>query len=331
MSRRVGLLILAIALIAVIAAIWLRPSSNPTGRQRITIAQFGDFFLYAPVYVAVDAGFFNSEGLDVSIINTGGDDKSWAAIIGGNADFGVADPTFVAIANERGQAGTLIASIVAGVPFWGVTLDPQLKDIADVNALAGKTIGTFPSPSTAYALQRRMLDEAGIKASIREVAPGGLLPLLRSGQLDVALELEPSVSTAVATGAFISYSLADRYKDFAITGLTTLPDTCTRQPELCRKVTCALQKALISIRSNPQEAASILAKRFPEIPPATGASALDRVVKADIVPPSVVVPESAWRAALELRQRLGEINDVSRALPLLNNTFAQQAAGACHP
>ena len=31
--------------------------------QKVTIAQFGDFFLYAPLYVAIDAGLFEKNGL----------------------------------------------------------------------------------------------------------------------------------------------------------------------------------------------------------------------------------------------------------------------------
>lgn len=62
---------------------------------------------------------FAQEGIQIEIVNTTGDDKTFAAVIGGSATFGIADPTFVAIAAEKGFKGKVIASIVNGVPFFG--------------------------------------------------------------------------------------------------------------------------------------------------------------------------------------------------------------------
>jgi NitT/TauT family transport system substrate-binding protein len=66
-----------------------RSATNTSTARAITIAQTSDFFLYAPIYIAKDAGFFSKQGLDVSIISTGGDGKTWAAVVSGNAAFGV--------------------------------------------------------------------------------------------------------------------------------------------------------------------------------------------------------------------------------------------------
>ncbi|MBA4027179.1 MAG: hypothetical protein C0473_02955, partial [Cyanobacteria bacterium DS3.002] len=78
---------------------------GPAKAKPITIAQFGHVFLYMPLYVAVRKGFFKEEGLDVRLVSTGGDEKTFTAVITGNAQFGVSDPTFTAIARERGQGG----------------------------------------------------------------------------------------------------------------------------------------------------------------------------------------------------------------------------------
>ena len=76
--------------------------TNKSELETIKVAQFGDVFIYIPLYLANTKGFFKEEGLKVDLINTGGDDKTYAAVIGGSALFGIADPTFVAIAKEQG-------------------------------------------------------------------------------------------------------------------------------------------------------------------------------------------------------------------------------------
>ena len=75
--------------------------TNKSELETIKVAQFGDVFIYIPLYLANTKGFFKEEGLKVDLINTGGDDKTYAAVIGGSALFGIADPTFVAIAKEH--------------------------------------------------------------------------------------------------------------------------------------------------------------------------------------------------------------------------------------
>src|SRR4051794_9126962 len=63
----------------------------------ITICQYGDLLIYLPLYIAQDQKLFEREGVNVRFINGGGDDKTYAAVASGAAQFGVSDPTFTAI------------------------------------------------------------------------------------------------------------------------------------------------------------------------------------------------------------------------------------------
>jgi NitT/TauT family transport system substrate-binding protein len=125
-------------------ASWIFLPKGPEDSRKITIAQFGDLLLYMPLYVADDEGLFSKRGLDVEIISTGGDDKTYAAVLSGGAQFGVADPTFVAIAHERGQSGKVIALLIDGVPNYGVATSSQSERIKSASDLSGKTLPRFP-------------------------------------------------------------------------------------------------------------------------------------------------------------------------------------------
>ncbi len=93
--------------------------------ETIKVAQFGDVS-YIYLYIWQIQRIFQRRGLKVDLINTGGDDKTYAAVIGGSALFGIADPTFVAIAKEQGRDGCVIGSIVNSVPFWALTKSPNV-------------------------------------------------------------------------------------------------------------------------------------------------------------------------------------------------------------
>jgi len=221
MWTRIGVIVVAAVVIGSVAIGIRKGLGPPTPRraEKLVIAQAGDFFLYAPLYVAIDGGYFAEEGLDVSLTTTGGDEKTWAAVISGNAAFGIADPTFIAIPDARGVPGRVVGGIVNGVPFWGVTLSKDIKPFKTKDDLNEYTVATFPSPSTAYTLQRKMFLDAGKEPRLREGAFGTLVAMLRSDQVDIALELEPNVSQVVADGGTVLYSLSELYGDFAITGL----------------------------------------------------------------------------------------------------------------
>jgi NitT/TauT family transport system substrate-binding protein len=325
---------LFIVIVLLICFLWYRRGvddrQGDAGVQRLTIAQAGDFFLYAPLYIAIDAGFFNTQGLKVSIVSTGGDDKTFAAVVSGDVQFGIADPTFVAVSESRGAPGKVIASIVNGVPFWGITENPNIPKITRPSELDSYSVGTFPSPSTAFTLQRKMFLDGGLTPNIRQGAFGTLLAMLRSRQADIVLELEPNVSQAITKGARIVYSLGNFYGDFAITGLTTTPDLLKKKPELAQKVVCALQMALDFTRTNPEETLEILSKRFPEIDKTVAKNALARVISDKIIPENLVTSEQAWSKAIELRTEIGDIKNPKSMGVYVDNSYAEWAQTNCH-
>jgi NitT/TauT family transport system substrate-binding protein len=293
-------------------------------KQTVTIAQAGDFYLYAPLYIAVDKGYFAAKGLDVSIVSTGGDEKTWAAVIAGSAQFGVADPTFVVIASQRGQPGRVISTVVNGVPFWGITKNPTIPVINKPSDLANYTVATFPSPSTAYTLQRRMFEMAGLAPKIRQGAFGTLLALTETGQADIALELEPNVSRAIGNGYRIVYSLSQVYGEFTMTGLTTTPEYIQSNPQIVAGIVEGLRESLDFLHQHTEESADLLGKRFPEIKRDVAVAALHRVLQAGIIPEKPIVIEGAWRKALQLRMDVGDVKRNTNPMEYIENRFTGQ-------
>ena len=47
---------------------------------------------YAPLYIAIEKGFFAEEGLTIELTNGGGADKTMAALISGSADIAFCGP-----------------------------------------------------------------------------------------------------------------------------------------------------------------------------------------------------------------------------------------------
>lgn len=291
----------------------------------ITVAQTGDFLLYSGLYIAQQTCLFHNNGLSVRLVSAGGDEKSVAAVISGQAAFGVGDPTFAGIARQRGQDVRVVASVVNGVPFWGLTNDTDVVSRFRRDGLKGLTVATFPSPSTAYTLQKDMFVKQGLPVAIVEGAFGSLEGILEKGEADIALELEPNVSTLVENGAVVLYSMADMYGDFAITGVSVLGGYAEKNPSIVIAFCRSLQQAYDFARSNRAETELILKKKFPELSEAVIKESLSRMMNEDVLPLSVVIDEEAWRKAVALRVEVGDITDEARALEALDNSFATSA------
>ena len=54
----------------------------------ITLNEVAHSIFYAPQYAAIELGYFDEEGLDVTLVNGGGADKVMTALVSGEADIG---------------------------------------------------------------------------------------------------------------------------------------------------------------------------------------------------------------------------------------------------
>jgi NitT/TauT family transport system substrate-binding protein len=118
--------------------------------ETIKIAQFGKerFLLYLPLYVAMEEGLFAKQGLDVHLIFAGNDDQIFATVISGEAQFGMGDPVFTALAKERGGPGKTVAMMLTKLGLSGVTKGTAIHKITSPQQLNGLRVSSFPAPST---------------------------------------------------------------------------------------------------------------------------------------------------------------------------------------
>ncbi len=321
-------IILAVLLLSIIQ---LNASAGPASPTKpVTIAQFGHVFLYMPLYVAVRKGYFKEEGLDVKLVSTGGDEKTFTAVVTGNAQFGVADPTFTAIARERGQGGKVVASIVRGVPFWVVTFRKDIKKFDDASAFKGFRIATYTAPSTSYAVMKNILQNNGkpVDAKIVQGAFGTLLALLKAKQADMALEIEPIVSLATHEGGQVVYTPAKILGDFAFTGLTVSDDFLKKNPEDVQKAVNALAKSMSYIQTDYEGAVSVAKAEFPDVAEPVVREALKRLIAEGTIPASPLLTENAWNRAIALRKEVGDLKSAGSFADNVDMKFADKASSA---
>ena len=95
--------ILMMALLMVVTATLYGCGDTTTDNYvTIRVNEVTHSIFYAPLYVAINNGFFEQEGLKIELSNGGGADRSMTAILSGDADIGLMGPEAAIYVTEGG-------------------------------------------------------------------------------------------------------------------------------------------------------------------------------------------------------------------------------------
>ena len=69
-------------------AVILNIFSTADGKTKIVLNEVAHSIFYAPMYVAIEEGYFTEEGIELELVTGFGADKTMTAVLTGEADFG---------------------------------------------------------------------------------------------------------------------------------------------------------------------------------------------------------------------------------------------------
>ena len=316
---------------------WLRSllwifvvSLSSINAETLRVAQFGQskFLLYLPLYVADEAGFFREQNLEISYSFTGNDDQTFATLASNSADIAVGDPIFSAIAAERGFQAKTIALMVRKLAVFGYSRSSRIGPIHDAKQLQGLRVGSFPAPSTTFTLLSELNRSiASNPMRIVEGAHGTQLAMLRAGLLDIALDLEPTVSLAEAEGMQVVFDLAALTPSQAITGINVRRSLINNKPQVLERFVLALAKALLVLQRERRVAYDTANKIFPDLNPTTLKRAVDRLLDSGCFPTTPLIPEADWQRTLATRLAAGDLRAPQATEVAVDNRFSLKVAG----
>ncbi len=307
------------------------PAETTTSPMRkVTICQWGQALIYLPLYIAVQEGLFKAEGLDVTLTNGGADDLTWAAVTSGNAQFGVADPTMIAIQAEQGGVpGRMVATVVGRVALWGVSFDRNAKEIRQPADFKGQTVAAFRFPNTAHALALRTFQKGNLRVGrdvrIVPVSYEAVLAQLQNGEATMAMVLEPAASQAEAQGAKVVYSYPSQWGDFAFTGLTTTEKLIQDDPVVVQKVVNALERAVQIAHSDIPRAVENGRRAFPDLDGTIIENAVRRMLDEGTLPEHVAPSVEGWNRAIAVNLEVGKLKKAPDPQLMIDGTFALRA------
>ncbi len=117
---------------------------------------------YAPLYVAMNKGYFEAEGLTIELTNGGGSDKTMTAIMSGQADVGLAGPETAVYVKAGGSSnypkvfGQLTTKDGSFLIGRNEVEDFKWSDLENKEIIGGRR-GGMPAMCLEYALYKNGL------------------------------------------------------------------------------------------------------------------------------------------------------------------------------
>lgn len=297
---KLGALSLGLALTAAAVA----PASAEM--RKATISQAFQSLLYLPLYVGMDEGFFEKQGLDLTKESAGSGSVALSAVISKSAQFSLHGPEWSAIAASKGAPVNTIANVVNGAAVW-IAATPDFK-FDSVKDLKGEKIVTGTMPTTSTSLFIKLLKENGMDAN-KDVqmiqVPLGTEPNpFVAGQAKVAVMYEPGLDQVVAKGMKVVVGFPQLYGAYAFSTITARVDV---DPDLAQRLTNGLEMAVRFMHKNTARTVEIAQKQFPTLEPAVVEAAVKRMLADNVYPTSVDITPDALKLALETQIALGNL------------------------
>jgi NitT/TauT family transport system substrate-binding protein len=173
----------------------------------------------APLYLGMDKGFFEEEGLTIEPQLAEGGAAIVPSVLSGDYQIGFSNTTSLIIAGSKDLPIQIISQgVLAGTgpdDAWDGVIVPKGSKIKELGDLEGKTVAVNTLNNVSQIVVNSALQEAGAdytKVKYVEVPFPDMNAALESGRVDAAFQVEPGYSGGLAAG---SKNLVNAYEEMA--------------------------------------------------------------------------------------------------------------------
>lgn len=325
----------AAAMIAAISFSLTACQSKPgtSGLTPVTLNEVAHSIFYAPQYAAIELGYFQEEGIDLTLVNGAGADKVMTALISGDADIGFmgSEASIYTYANGSQDYAVNFAQLTQRAGNFLVSRTPEenfrWEDLAGKKVLGGRK-GGMPELVFEYILKKHNLDpetDVDIDQSINFGLTAAAFP---SSDADYSVEFEPFATALETEGSgYVVASLGEESGYVPYTAYSAKKSYLEAHPEIIQKFTNAIQRGLDFVNSHtPEEIAKTIQPQFKE----TDLEALTTIVKRyqeqDTWKADTVFEEASFTLLQNILEEGGELPKRVPYEDLVTTEFSKKAA-----
>ena len=301
----------------------------------VTLNEVAHSIFYAPMYVAIEEGYFAEEGIDLTLVTGFGADKVMTALLSGEAQIGFmgAESSVYAFQEGANDAVVNFAQLTQRAGNFLVAReempDFQWEDIKGKTVLGGRK-GGMPQMVFEYILKKQGIDPAADVDINQSIDFGSTAAAFSGGQGDFSVEFEPSATALEKEGAgYVVASLGVDSGYVPYTSFSAKTSYMKEHPEVIQSVTNALQRGMNYVQAHtPKEIAAVIAPQFPETDLDTITTIVARYYEQDTWKENLVFEKESFELLQDILESAGELKQRVAYEDLVTVEYAEKAIEA---
>ncbi len=261
-----------VILLLVLCLIFFLPKKEKNDNMNsIKIAEVTHSVFYAPLYVAIEEGYFNEENIDIKLILTPGADKVSAAVLSGDVQIGFAGAESAIYVYEKNEKDYL--QIFSGLTKRDGQFilgrkdkkDFSLKDLYGKEILVGRSSG-MPALNFLNALKNEEIDKNKIKINYN-IDFASLSGAFIGNTGDYVNLFEPTALKLENEGyGYVLQSIGLLSGEMPYTTFYARKSYIENNKEIIKSFTKAINKGLEFVKNNDEmKIAKSIYKQFPDL------------------------------------------------------------------
>lgn len=325
MKKLISALMAAVFMLLPISAC----KKNDGGLTKIRLNEVTHSIFYAPLYVAIENGFFENEGLQIELTNGGGADKTMTALLSKSADIGLmgVEATMYVYLEGKKDCPKIIGQLTKRDGSFLISRidEPDFKweNLKGKEVLAGRT-GGVPAMTLEYVVNKHGLFDGQNVNLNHDVAFNLMGPAFEGGTGDYTTLFEPTASEYQRAGkGYIVASVGEESGEIPYTAFTALNSYINKNKETVKKFIRAIYKAMeyMQITDEDTLAGSIL-KQFPGTTKQSVADSIRSYKRIDAWTTRLAMDENAFDNLQNVMENANELKNRVDYDAITENVYA---------
>ena len=324
----------SILAVLLLVCMMLTACGQKDGLVKVQLNEVAHSIFYAPMYIAIEEGYFEEEGIELTLVNGLGADKTMTAVLSGEADIGFmgseasvyvynegAEDYVVNFAQLTQRAGNFLVSREADTDF-------KITDLKGKTVLGGRK-GGMPQMVFEYILKKHGINPDTDLNIITNIDFGMTAQAFAGGSGEYTVEFEPSATALELEGTgYVVSSLGVESGYVPYTAYSAKKSYIEENKEVIQGFVNALQKGMDYVNTHTaEEIAKKIQPQFAETELETLTKIVTRYYDQDTWKADLVFEESSFDLLLDILESAGELTKRPPYDDLVNNTFSKEAAG----
>ena len=261
-----------VILLLVLSLLFFLPKKKKNDNMKsVKIAEVTHSVFYAPLYVAIEEGYFRNENIDIKLILTPGADKVSAAVLSGDVQIGFAGAESAIYVYEKNEKDYL--QIFSGLTKRDGQFilgrkdkkDFSLKDLYGKEILVGRSSG-MPALNFLNALKNEGVDKNKIKINYN-IDFASLSGAFIGNTGDYVNLFEPTALKLEKEGyGYVLQSIGLLSGEMPYTTFYARKSYIENNKEIIKSFTKAINKGLEFVKNNDEmKIAKSIYKQFPDL------------------------------------------------------------------